>query len=227
MFYIWPFLKPRFNCGWTTRIWLCSRQGFFYPNHLSNRATCWNSHPILGKKNVHKIHQQRCQALLLGWKEIIFWVVKGDERGIIGYPASNPLILQLNWSEMSTWFPPFYTLSGIQEYQITQNPRIPIPESHITQNPRKLGIIKLFKFVPIGLNLSPPTKLSKSSIGHCARGQASEFHCCGFSQREIDGFYIRASLPWLRHLEKIQKIHIIWVFHSESCSGQVSLKLKS
>ena len=128
--------KPRFNLGWTTRIWLCSRQGFFSPNHLSNRATCWNSHPILGKKNVHKIHQQRCQALPLGWKEIIFCVAKGDERGIIGYPASNPLILQLNWSEMSTWFPPFYTLSGIQEYQITQNPRIPIPESHITQNPR-------------------------------------------------------------------------------------------
>ena len=131
MFYIWPFSKPRFNRVWTTRIWLCSRQGFFYPNHLSNRATCWNSHPILGKENVHKIHQQRCQALLLGWKEIIFCVVKGDERGIIGYPASNPLILQLNWSEMSTWFPHFKTLLYSLSHQ-----RIPDNSESQNTNPR-------------------------------------------------------------------------------------------
>ena len=52
-------------------------------------------------KNVHKIYQQRCQALLLE-KEIIFCPMNGDQRGIIDYPASNPLILQLNWSEMAT-----------------------------------------------------------------------------------------------------------------------------
>ena len=76
---------------------------------------------------------------------------EGDQRGIIGYPASNPLILQLNCSEMSTWFSHFQTLQLSWASQITWNPKM----------------AKLCSFVPsfqLGWTSPRPWKLSKSSI---------------------------------------------------------------
>ena len=92
-----------FNLGWTKSnivvlvavTFLLVQTICSIAQHVGTRTQFWPH------KNLHKIYQQRCQALLLG-KEIIFCPMNGDQRGVIGYPASNPLILQLNWSEMAT-----------------------------------------------------------------------------------------------------------------------------
>ena len=101
---------------------------------------------------------------------------EGDQRGIIGYPASNPLILQLNCSEMSTWFSHFQTLQLSWASQITWNPKM----------------AKLCSFVPsfqLGWTSPRPWKLSKISI----RDDSERFSLQLLWHQDI-GFALRVSL---------------------------------
>ena len=94
---------------------------------------------------------------------IIFLSNEADRRGIIGDPATNPLILQ-HCLEMST--------ARSSHFQRLQHS---LSDNLGSQNGRTL-----FQLPIRLLNICPPSKLSKSSIGTLwenRRGPDSESHC--------------------------------------------------
>ena len=117
---------------------------------------------------------------------IIFLSNEADRRGIIGDPATNPLILQ-HCLEMST--------ARSSHFRRLQHS---LSDNLGSQNGRTL-----FQLPIRLLNICPPSKLSKSSIGTLwenRRGPDSESHCRSSHNGEWMGkwniFEVLKNLPY-------------------------------